>query len=316
MPVETVSCDLCGADDPRLLFETGDTLHHVPGTFPVVRCRTCGLVYVSPRPTGAELPRYYPPDSYEPHQEGHDQGSGRADVVRRWLFAPDAGRLRRALGSAHNVLSHRAFVSAAREPAGRVLDVGCGTGGYLRTWQSLGWVVEGVEPAPAAAARATATLRAPVHVGTIDEVALPEESFDLVTMCHSLEHVPSPRRALARIWRTLRPAGRLLVMVPNFASWERAVFGASWFGLEVPRHLYHFEPDTLRELFLAAGFIDVKIGGSANPGTLLRHIHAALGRAPTPTAPRAVSTLLMAALLPAAVLRRSKALWAIAARPQ
>jgi SAM-dependent methyltransferase len=311
--VERVSCDGCGADDPHRLFEAGDTLHHGPGTFSVVRCRGCGLVYVSPRPTPDELPRYYPGDAYEPHQEAYEGApGGRADAIRRWLFAPHPGGLRRRLARAHNVLSHRVFVADA---PGRVLDVGCGTGGYLRTWQRLGWRVEGVEPVAAAAARAAATLGAPVHVGSIDDVVLPDRAYDHVTMCHSLEHVPAPRRALARLWRALRPAGKPLVMVPNFASWERALLGPRWLGLEVPRHLYHFEPGTLRALLSRAGFEPIQIGGTANPGTLLRHLHAGLGRAPAATAPRAVRTLLMATLLPAALLRRSKALWAIADRP-
>ena len=81
---------------------------------------------------------------------------------------------------------------------------------------------------------------------------------------------------------------------------------------DVPRHLYHFEPETLRAMLGAAGYGSVTVGGTANPGTLLRHLHASVGQAPTASAPRAVRLLLMAATLPAALALRSKALWAIA----
>jgi 2-polyprenyl-3-methyl-5-hydroxy-6-metoxy-1,4-benzoquinol methylase len=273
-------------------------------------------VYVSPRPTPSALPRYYPAESYEPHQGDFDAHDDRPiDTLRRWLFAPRPGRWRRRLGGVYNRLSHRALVAALDAEPGRVLDVGCGTGGYLRTWQRLGWIVEGIEPAANAARIAASRLQARVHVGTIDEVALADESYDLVTMCHSLEHVPSPRAALQRVFDALRPGGRLVVMVPNFASWERRVFGKEWFGLEVPRHLFHFEPATLRSALESAGLRVLEIGGTANPGTLVRHLRRRLGKPPVAAAPLAVRALLTGALVPAAYLMQSKALWAVARKP-
>jgi SAM-dependent methyltransferase len=93
-----------------------------------------------------------------------------------------------------------------------------------------------------------------IHEGTLPGVALPDESFDVVTMWQALEHVPSPKATLEAVREVLRPSGRLLVVVPRLDSLEARWFGSCWFGLELPRHLTHFTEATLRRHVEAAGF--------------------------------------------------------------
>jgi len=99
-------------------------------------------------------------------------------------------------------------------------------------------------------------------VGTherLEEVPLRDGSFDVARFSHTLEHLPSPRRALERAHRVLRPEGRLFIEVPNAASLDRRIFGRHWAGWRLPQHLYHFTPETLARLLVCTGFQPVKI---------------------------------------------------------
>ncbi len=307
--LEVVSCDLCGHADGSILLEGSDSLYGLPGTFPIVRCDSCGLVRVSPRPPLASLSHYYP-DKYEAHQDpGLQRRSRTAALLRRVALGSPVG-VRRGLVWLYNCLAFWAFVA---ETPGRVLDVGCGAGAYLEVWQNLGWEVEGVEPNRRVAAAAAARLGAKVHVGLIEDLHLEAGRFDLVTMCHSLEHVRSPRTVLRLLRSLLAPHGRLLLMVPNFAAWESRLLGGDWYGLEIPRHLHHFEPRTLVALLGSEGFEVRSLWGSAQPDGLIRNLRRRLGqRNPGRSLSLAARIVGTAALALPAVLRRSGRMWAVA----
>ncbi len=286
-----------------------DRRYGVAGRFRVVRCRSCGLVYVNPRPDPASLGRYYP-ESYGPHQERAQHADPAGDLVRRLAFAGGLGVLGEPIGWLYNSVAFRAF--ARRTSRGRVLDVGCGPGHYLGAWQRLGWDVEGIEPNRQVAERASQALGAPVHTGFVEELTLESGRYDVVTMSHSLEHVRSPSAVLAQLRTSLRPGGRLIAMVPNFAAWDRRLFTEAWYGLEVPRHLYHFEPRTLRALLEKSGFTVERMGGSAHPHAVVASVNLLLGRPLRAESSRVTSALMTALLLPAAILRRSTSLWVVA----
>ncbi|HEX8030267.1 MAG TPA: class I SAM-dependent methyltransferase [Vicinamibacterales bacterium] len=308
---ETVGCDLCGSDRSVVLFIASDLRYNIPGEFPVRRCQQCGLVYTSPRPVGDDLARYYPSD-YAPHGNVAKQHTGRTGSTMRRLMH-GSGVLRWAAARAYNAVSFRAFVPF--ETPGTVLDVGCGGGRYLSVWQALGWQIAGVEPNSDVAARVRASLGATIYTGLIEEVDLPVGAFDLVTMVHSLEHTLSPSLALRRLRSATKPGGRLLVMVPNFASLERWLCGPTWDALEVPRHLYHFDPKTLRALFAKEGWHITHLSGSAFPNTTLAQIRRALGRASADRGlPMWARALLTPLTLPAALSKTSTNLWALAER--
>jgi SAM-dependent methyltransferase len=93
----------------------------------------------------------------------------------------------------------------------------------------------------------------PVLTGTLERVAFPDDEFDLVIMWHVLEHIHTPGAMLREVSRILKPGGTLLVAVPNFDSLEAGFSGPGWFHLDVPRHLTHFTPRTLRSVLDQAG---------------------------------------------------------------
>ncbi len=287
-----------------------DFRYGLDGEFPVVRCRGCGLVYLNPRPSPSALGRYYPAH-YQPHRvDVRQHHNPVAAALRSLAFRRLPGSLGAASAWLYNSLAFRAFLRDVTP--GRVLDVGCGPGDYLAVWQQLGWHVEGVEPNPEVARRAAERLGARVHAGFIEEVSLPDGGYDVITMSHSLEHVPSPRTVLGILRAALARNGRLVLMVPNFAAWDRRVFGATWYGLEVPRHLYHFEPATITALLEAVGFEVEQLGGSSQPDVVIRNLRRTFGRDPERPSTMWQRAAIGGALLPMAVLRCSTSLWVVA----
>ncbi len=140
---------------------------------------------------------------------------------------------------------------------GRLLDVGCGGGAYLSRMQQFGWNVQGSD----FSAHAVETCRAQgldTHQGVnVDELFEPGR-FDVVTLWHVLEHVPSPTQTLEQIRHVLADDGCLVLAVPNFDSWCARRYKELWFGMELPRHIWHFTPTTLEAMLNKAGFIPTR----------------------------------------------------------
>lgn len=234
--MEKVACCLCGpAGEDRLLTVQDWRYGLSADPFAIVRCRGCGLCYLNPRPMAEDIGGFYPGNYYERRKRGGDAPA-----------APAARRVRDA------ALREQAALCAELAPvAGRLLDVGCATGTFLAHMKAAGWDVCGIEPSREAAAWGAEALRIQIIDRPLPDAGLAAESFDLVTYWSSLEHVHDPLAYLRETCRLLRPGGRLVVLVPNFAS--PTVRWLHW-GLDPPRHLYHFTPDSLRRLLGAAGF--------------------------------------------------------------
>lgn len=279
--MRSVACDLCGSSEATPVFTGRDARAPERATaFRVVECRACGLLYLSPRPEGAELAAYYPDDYYDHLASGADRarpdpGRGRAlhrrirlALLQRFYGYPvvldgaeaASGGPRGLIAAAARLERWRLRVSG-REAAiipfigeGRLLDVGCGTGKDLLRFREAGWQVTGVEISPYAAALARTRLGCEVVPGHFDEAPLEGRRFDVVRLSHALEHLPSPRRSLGKVHRLLCPGGLLWIEVPNAAGLERRIFRRHWFHWDLPRHLYHFTPTTLVRLLRDTGF--------------------------------------------------------------
>jgi len=140
------------------------------------------------------------------------------------------------------------------EPHGwnRMLDVGCGAGELMAQHRELGWSVTGIEPDPRAAALSRGR-GLEVHHGTVFDAPLDGRNFDVILMSQVIEHLPDPVEALKRAGRWLAPGGKVVLITPNASSLCFKFFGSHWFPLEAPRHLFLFDPDTIRRLAAKAG---------------------------------------------------------------
>lgn len=243
-----VHCAVCAGEVGTPLLRARDRRHGVPGDYALVRCRGCGLVRTAPWP--ADLAAAYPPGEYMNHTERTDPASRLfMRVMERTATRPRTRASRAALA-----LVPAADLGAPLAPGARVLDVGCGTGHAVAAMRAAGLDAHGIEPDPASVAIANRAGLDTVSLGTLDEVEpAPQERWDLVRFWHTLEHTPTPHVALARARAALVPGGRVVVGVPNFGSLNRRLFRGRWDGLEIPRHLHHFERASLGALFQGAG---------------------------------------------------------------
>lgn len=230
--LETTPCAVCGGSATNVVLTGRDNRRHVPGEFQVVRCCGCDLVYINPRPTTQSIGQYYPPD-YSYHEAG------------------PSGRIRQ--------LYYRMFRRLSLAPGARVLDVGCGGGGYLLYLRDRGYAVAGVEPNRELAARLGREYGLDIRPGELLEARWPDASFDAVMFWWVLEHSHDPMANLREAYRILKPGGVIIVALQNFASLSRLLFGADWHHIDIPTHLYQFEPHTLRKALETAGFDAVRI---------------------------------------------------------
>jgi SAM-dependent methyltransferase len=141
--------------------------------------------------------------------------------------------------------------------SGAILDLGCSSGGFLASLKGPEWNLFGVEMSERVAREAEARTGAQVFVGDILDAPFPPESFDAITCFHVFEHLYQPKDLLAKVREWLRPGGIFYAEMPNIDSAGAHIFRSYWFGLELPRHLFHFSPVTLRTLAPSSGLQEV-----------------------------------------------------------
>jgi SAM-dependent methyltransferase len=158
--------------------------------------------------------------------------------------------------------------------SGALLDLGCSSGAFLESLKNEPWRLYGIEMSPETAKTAEVRSGAQVFVGDVPEAPFAPESFDVITCFDVLEHLYDPRLVMAHVNEWLKPGGIFYVLVPNIDSAEARVFGSYWHGLELPRHLFHYSPASLKFLAESAGLREVSVETRRNPavGTSLRYV--------------------------------------------
>ncbi len=224
-------CPACDGAEFQLLFTASDRLYNTTSKqFQVVECKRCRLMQLAPQPAPSELETYYP---------------------KNYWFAPEMSTASR-LEEIYRRFVLRDHVRFGE--SGPVLDVGCGGGLFLRMLQDRGFRAMGLDFSLDAARVAWSVNRAPATCATLEAAPFARQTCAAVTMFHTLEHLYEPRSYLRAAHELLRPGGRLVVQVPNAACWQFLLLGASWNGVDVPRHLYDFRPADLDRMLGSCGF--------------------------------------------------------------
>jgi len=255
---EVPNCLFCGKSGKPLYDELRDRVSGSPGLWGFWECPACGFVWLNPRPLPEELPKVYA--GYHTHYATRKPRYSWLRKTRLGLYSALPGYASLAKGSLWRVLGRMLLgVPPLREDAmlgtmcldgrrkGRLLDVGCGNGHFLALMKTAGWDVLGVENDPDAARVARDQYGVPVVVGTVPNPDLSGNSFDAVTLHHVIEHVYNPVALLRECGRLLNTEGRVVVVTPNVQSMAHRLFGKAWRRLEPPRHLFLWNPRTLRE---------------------------------------------------------------------
>lgn len=271
------ACRICGSERRQRWLDglTDRIFRAAPGRWTLWRCSDCNAATLDPRPTPASIGRaysqYYTHGGAEKnflvpgdrpdlkfkralHLSFYNRTYGHSHVDALplgWLLVA-ASRWRSA--RAGQYIRHLPGASASA----RLLDVGCGDGGFLRVARAMGYQACGIEIDPAAAALARAQ-GFEVHEGPADGAPVAPASLDQVTMSHVIEHLHEPIAALERVCGWLRPGGRIWLQTPNVQGRGAQRYGADWRGLEPPRHLVLFGERSLRLALERAGFERVQL---------------------------------------------------------
>jgi 2-polyprenyl-3-methyl-5-hydroxy-6-metoxy-1,4-benzoquinol methylase len=231
-----VPCPVCGAPVPMIS-------HFKNGANRIRVCPACSLGFVYPRASGSELLAQYSQDYFADRYDSLQQSE--YVNMESWenkiaLCLERVGRLRGA-------------------GTGRLLDVGCGKGWFLEAARERGWQVQGAELCAEVAQRTMERVGTQVYMGSIFDLDLPEETFDLVTMFDVIEHLETPIEALRICYRILKPGGALAISTPNLCGLGCTLLGAKAFAVWPDEHIFYFGPASIRRALRMADFADVKI---------------------------------------------------------
>jgi SAM-dependent methyltransferase len=207
--------------------------------YDVYFCNTCAIGATIPAPSLAELDGLYASESYRTAS-----GVRFHKPLERLIYLFRLGRKRRI---------------EQYSKKGRVLDIGCGRGLFLALMRTGGWDAAGTEFNEETASYASRAYGLDVKSGGPSQWGFPDESFDVITLHHALEHIPDPAEMIGTCRRLLKKGGLLVIAVPNMSSLQAAAGKGAWFHLDVPCHLYHFSEAGLAGLLKKHSFSIARI---------------------------------------------------------
>ncbi len=259
-PLNLVSakCCVCDSDDATQIGTGEDFEYHTsPDKFAVSQCNYCGLVYLNPRPAVSEFERIYPSNYHAFDFSEEDFG-----IIYKVRSRLEAKRILSWCGR----LPDNA----------RIIDIGCGDGFHLRLLKEYGnknWKLEGLDIDQRAAKMAEKT-GINVHLGSIGEIDLPTDHYDLAIMVQTIEHVARPDEALRSVRDILKPGGTLIIVTDNTGSLDFSIFMDShWGGYHFPRHWNLFNRVSLTKLAEKTGFEVARMTTQVSPVNWVYSIH-------------------------------------------
>jgi len=243
-------CYLCGNHGEILYDGLVDRLFGASGEWTLKKCSNlkCGLIWLDPMPTEVDIGKAY--QNYYTHSQSKDTcWTLLARSLRFFFHQPSIALLRM-----RTERKQYKSMYLNQVPAGRLLEVGCGSGKRLARMKALGWDVMGQEIDPVAVQYVQKKWAIDAHLGPLEAMPVPQEKYDVVIMSHVIEHVHDPIALLSTCNRLLKKNGLLVLLTPNAQSYGHQKFGATWRGLEPPRHLHLFTCKTLIQASQKAGF--------------------------------------------------------------
>lgn len=223
------TCPICESNALKSHIELDDYFLSKEA-FTIVKCDDCGFLFTNPYPDLDRLGEYYKSEEYISHSN-----------TKKGLFSSLYQFVR------SYTLRKKFELIKRYTNKGSILDIGCATGEFLNVFKMAKWEAEGIEPDPDA--RNMAIDNYDLKVGEEQEIHnIESESKDIITMWHVLEHVPNLNQRIKDLNRILKAEGTIFIAVPNYTSFDAEYYGKHWAAYDVPRHLYHFSPESMAKL--------------------------------------------------------------------
>lgn len=224
-------CPICESSQIETIRTIKDHSHTLED-FPIVRCNECDFHFTQDIPDPKSIAPYYKSDNYVSHSDTQKGLFFKAyHYVRSYM-------LNKKKNLVQNVTSKK---------KGNLLDIGTGTGYFPNKMINSGWSAEGIEQDPETRKYAADKFNFKVH-NTPELYNLSPNSFDAVTMWHVIEHVHDLNDCVKKIHTILKEDGKLIVAVPNHKSFDANYYASFWAAWDIPIHLWHFHPESMKKL--------------------------------------------------------------------
>lgn len=224
-------CPACDSPDINYAFKVKDDSVSMED-FEIWHCNKCSLKFTQHVPDQNHIGPYYKSETYVSHS---DSKKGLINTLYHIVR-------KKTLVSKRKLVERLTKLSN-----GEILDIGCGTGAFLNGMKESGWQTTGLEPDEVAIAKAKELYNLTPRPST-DLFKLNAASYDAISMWHVLEHVHELQAYILQIEKLLKPSGKIFIAVPNHVSYDAGVYKEKWAGYDVPRHLYHFNKESIVEL--------------------------------------------------------------------
>lgn len=229
-------CPLCASAAISASLTVKD--HSITGeTFELWRCAGCDFLFTQDPPVPEEAGRYYEGEEYISHSDNQE------------------GLINKLYHTARDYMLGRKYALVERMSKGkRLLDYGTGTGYFTDFMVRKGYIARGIEIDEGARKYGSEKFGITVDAPEALFDSLETGSFDVITLWHVLEHLYDPKKYLQRFFELLDSEGKLIIAVPNHKSIDAKTYREDWAAYDVPRHLWHFSPATMRKMVATAGF--------------------------------------------------------------
>ncbi|TLU97233.1 class I SAM-dependent methyltransferase [Dyadobacter luticola] len=199
--------------------------------FTIQQCNACYFLFTNPRPDEASIGAYYQSQDYISHTDAKN------DLISKVYKSVRNYTINQKVKLINELSSQK----------GKLLDMGCGTGNFAGAAKEDGWMVTGTEPDTSARELAGQKAGIPIYESVFAE-EIGDQKFNVITLWHVLEHVHQLNKTIDWLANHLTENGKILIAVPNPESLDAAKYGRFWAAYDVPRHLYHFTKNTMKEL--------------------------------------------------------------------
>ena len=224
-------CPWCNSENNHLYLKLKDYFL-TQEEFEIIECDDCKLLFTSPCPSPDKIGDYYKSEDYLSHNED-----------KKGLFATIYNKVKKI-----NIKNKFKIVVSCQPSVVSLLDIGCGVGDFLLYAKENGCSVTGIEPNEDARKIAEKKLNCKI-LSPKELENIPDNSFNIITMWHVLEHVADLKTEIHHLQRILKKDGKLILALPNYKSYDAEYYKDKWAAYDVPRHINHFSQTSIKNIF-------------------------------------------------------------------